>query len=251
MTFEMNLNGATRKQLVAAISEITGEKAVYLRTPTYSYKIGAVTVNRDSSIDCPEGTELIELLKGYGFTPATEDEEITTEETAEEGAQDDAITGTEGDEVSEVDSEEADSSKNDDSIWPEDLTVELPNNLTEGQQAALSALVESKHTLLSHALGRMNLPVIFSEEKISFPWFTANDADEVQAYMQLSAALVAMAKRQKRIMAKDRRVDNEKYAFRCFLLRLGFIGDEYRTARRVLLQNLSGDGAWKIAPPKL
>ena len=189
MTFEMNLNRATRKRLVAAISEITGEKAVYLRTPTYSYKIGAVTVNRNSSIDCPGGTELLELLKGYGFTLATEDEMITTEEAAEEGAQDDAITGTEEDKVSEVDSEEADSSKNNDSIWPEDITVELPNHLTESQQAALSALVESKHTLLSHALGRMNLPVIFSAEKISFSWFTANDADEVQAYNMTLCAL--------------------------------------------------------------
>ena len=35
------------------------------------------------------------------------------------------------------------------------------------------------------------------------------------------------------------------YAFRCFLLRLGFIGDEYKAARRVLLKNLTGNGAWK------
>ncbi|MDD7220678.1 MAG: hypothetical protein PUI16_12015 [Clostridia bacterium] len=40
-------------------------------------------------------------------------------------------------------------------------------------------------------------------------------------------------------------VENEKYAFRCFLLWLGFIGDEYKAARRVLLKNLTGNGAWK------
>ena len=44
---------------------------------------------------------------------------------------------------------------------------------------------------------------------------------------------------------KEKMVENEKYAFRCFLLQLGFIGDEYKAARRVLLKNLTGNGAWK------
>lgn len=47
------------------------------------------------------------------------------------------------------------------------------------------------------------------------------------------------------MLAKEKPVDNEKYAFRCFLLKLGFIGDEYKTTRKILLQNLSGNGAWK------
>ena len=40
-------------------------------------------------------------------------------------------------------------------------------------------------------------------------------------------------------------MDNEKYAFRCFLLRLGFIGAEYKAARKVLLRNLTGSSAFK------
>ncbi len=39
--------------------------------------------------------------------------------------------------------------------------------------------------------------------------------------------------------------DNDKYAFRCFLLRLGFIGDEYKAARKILLGNLTGNSAFR------
>jgi hypothetical protein len=43
----------------------------------------------------------------------------------------------------------------------------------------------------------------------------------------------------------EKKVDNEKYAFRCFLLRLGFIGAEYKTDRKILLKNLTGSSAFK------
>ena len=54
-----------------------------------------------------------------------------------------------------------------------------------------------------------------------------------------------MERNQKRINAKEKEVDNEKYAFRCFLLRLGFIGAEYKAERKILLRNLSGSSAFK------
>ena len=59
-----------------------------------------------------------------------------------------------------------------------------------------------------------------------------------------------MAKNQKRITAKPKENENEKYAFRCFLLRLGFIGDEYKTDRKVLLANLDGSSAFKAGAKK-
>ena len=58
-----------------------------------------------------------------------------------------------------------------------------------------------------------------------------------------------MVKRQKRIVATENDVENENYAFRCFLLRLGFIGDEYKAARKILLRNLTGSAAWKGGAP--
>ena len=59
-----------------------------------------------------------------------------------------------------------------------------------------------------------------------------------------------MSKEQKRITASEKEVENEKYAFRCFLLRLGFIGTEYKTDRKILLQNLSGSSAFKSGAKK-
>ena len=50
---------------------------------------------------------------------------------------------------------------------------------------------------------------------------------------------------QKRISATEKFAENEKYAFRCFLLRLGFIGSEYKEERKILLENLSGSSAFK------
>ena len=82
--------------------------------------------------------------------------------------------------------------------------------------------------------------------KLDFPWFQPDvSPDEVKAYMDLVTALCKMAKEAKRITAKDKPVENEKYAFRCFLLRLGFIGDEFKTSRKILLKNFTGSSAFK------
>ena len=54
-----------------------------------------------------------------------------------------------------------------------------------------------------------------------------------------------MSRNAKRVTATEKPVDNEKYAFRCFLLRLGFIGNEYKMERKILLKNLTGSSAFK------
>ena len=59
-----------------------------------------------------------------------------------------------------------------------------------------------------------------------------------------------MSVTQKRVNASEKEVDNEKYAFRCFLLRLGFIGNEYKTQRKILLRNLTGSSAFKSGSRK-
>ena len=46
-------------------------------------------------------------------------------------------------------------------------------------------------------------------------------------------------------LIKEKETDNDKYAFRCFLLRLGFIGSEYKAERKILLRNLTGSSAFK------
>jgi hypothetical protein len=70
------------------------------------------------------------------------------------------------------------------------------------------------------------------------------EQDELQAYLDFIAALSKMAQEAKRVTAKEKDVENEKYAFRCFLIRLGFVGSEYKAQRKLLLRNLSGSSAF-------
>lgn len=110
----------------------------------------------------------------------------------------------------------------------------------------------SKETLIKKALAVDALPIEADDEKVSFPWFEGSPTpEEINAYTHFTSKLIAMAKTQKRVIAKEKETENDKYAFRCFLLRLGFIGDEYKTARKILLKNLTGSGAFKSGNPKV
>ena len=72
--------------------------------------------------------------------------------------------------------------------------------------------------------------------------------EQDKAYDELDKA--GLSREQKRITVTEKAVDNEKYAFRCFLLRLGFIGDEYKVDRKILLRNLKGSSAFKNGAKK-
>lgn len=129
------------------------------------------------------------------------------------------------------------------------LTVALPRaEFTDNALANLQKLVDSKAALMKKALAVDALPVEVTEDKVSFPWFAETDSDSAAAYTHFITALCDMAKSQKRITAKERDTENEKYAFRCFLLRLGFIGTEYKAERKILLRNLSGNSAFRSKP---
>ena len=59
---KLNTHPENRKEMVKAISELTGLEAVYMFTPTYAFKIGTITVNRDGTTDCEDET-MIEAIK--------------------------------------------------------------------------------------------------------------------------------------------------------------------------------------------
>ena len=110
----------------------------------------------------------------------------------------------------------------------------------------LCRLVASKESLIKKAIGVDALPIILGAETIDFPWVPEGaQSNEIMAYAQLVSKLCDMAKTQQRVLAVEHPVENEKYAFRCFLLRLGFIGEEYSETRRILMRNLEGNGSHK------
>jgi hypothetical protein len=91
-----------------------------------------------------------------------------------------------------------------------------------------------------------SLDVVITGDWVSFPWFNLREeADEAEAYATFIGKLCGMARRQKRVLATLPTGDNDKYVFRCYLLRLGFIGDEHKRSRAILLQNLDGNSAFR------
>lgn len=207
-----------RKALVQAISEFTGAKAKYLGMPSAAYQIDYFTVTKEGNLefddraDSEEIENLIEHLAGQGFLAETLKEENETKET----------TG---------------------------LTISMP--LDKVAVGNLTRLLDAKGSLIRKALGVTDIRIEISEDKVSFPWFeTIPSPEELDAYTKFIAALCEMSVKAKRVTAKEKEVDNDKYAFRCFLLRLGFIGAEFKAERKILLQNLTGSAAFKSGVKK-
>lgn len=111
----------------------------------------------------------------------------------------------------------------------------------------LQALITSKQILLSHAFATDEIKVVIHDDRISFPWsHIYESAEEVHACSDFIAKLYNLARTLTHTNnTQEKIVENDKYAFRCFLLRLGFIGDEYKNTRKILLKNLSGRSAFK------
>ena len=218
MTITTNLNGTTRKALANLIAQQLGCTAKYCGAPSFAYEAGPATIDKD------------------GTVTFTEDTAVTTIRIALEAFD---AAGIEYEQPEGLDDAELD-----DDVT---LLISYPMNiLTEDGLRNLKALIEAKGTLIQKALDVSDLSLLETEETVSFPWFTGEITPETfHAYGNFITALCNMAKNQKRVTAKEKPVENEKYAFRCFLLRLGMIGDEYKTDRKILLQNLTGNGSFK------
>ena len=238
MRIEFNRTGAERKSLVKAISEITGAEAVYKFMPTCAYEIDYFTVTKDGALefddraDSEEIENLLEQLAQKGF-------KVTAPEmpdTAAESEIEEVSAETETAQHKPIQGEQCESIN---------LTITLP--LESVAVGNLTKLLEAKGSLIKKALGVDDLGFEINEESgtICFPWFGEVSFDEAMAYTHFVTAFCKMTKDAKRVTAKEKEVDNEKYAFRCFLLRLGFIGTEYKAERKILLRNLSGSSAFK------
>lgn len=134
---------------------------------------------------------------------------------------------------------------------PEALTISMPRDFfTEQSMNNLLQLIANKETLLKHALETDSLAINECEETIEFPWFTVEKDGDGDAYAKFITMLCEFAKNLQRVVNKPDTSDNEKYAFRCFLLRLGMIGADYKAARKVLLRNLTGSSAFRHGKPE-
>ena len=209
------LKSKQRPKLAQKIGNILGTAPHYERVPSCAYDIAGYRLDKEGVLHIPEGAEetakdLILQLRERGFQ---DDAEITEEVPVQQ----DKLT-----------------------------IVILRESLTDMALENLQKIIANKHILFQRAFRTDNTEIEITDEKINFTWFPYTaDGDELAAYTQFISRLCDMARDAKRVSSKPTETDNDKYAFRCFLLRLGFIGKEYKTARKILLRNLTGNSAFR------
>ena len=303
MSINFHVTGKERKALVEALSEITFSEAAYAGAPTFAYRVGDYTVDKNGVIFYPptlaqEAVALVvEKLKERGFIPEGEAQadlpeddapaEIPAEtpDVAPEAAslaqpEAEAMEATEGverpdttaeaevapaatGEAADTPAESAETADPSDDAMKEgtaadqgDATkfaVSIPRKtLTDDALERLKLIVSNKEVLFKRAVIADALPIEVTEEEISFPWFTLTGVDgEAAAYAQFITALCQMASEQTRILDKPYDGDNDRFAMRIFMVRLGMKGAAFALARKLMMKHLTGNSGWRYgAPPK-
>lgn len=212
MIIEFGLTGNDRKELVKAVSEIIGAPAEYQYMPTCAYIIGRdYTVTKEGNLEISDSAD------------SKETEHLLAE--------------LENRGYSIPYEEESNG-----------LTVQMPLNLVDERTLnRIKRIIENKGELFKAAFKTKSLEINLTEKTVEFPWFTIEQDSDADAYCTFISMLCEFAKNQSRINNKPETTDNPKYTMRCYLLRLGMIGSEYKAVRKVLLRNLSGSSAFRKA----
>ena len=245
METRFNVTGTERKALLKAIENIIQETAVYKKAPTFEYTVGNFTIDKNGTVSCDDGDALERLthtLIADGFSP----EETSAAEPAAEAGTPELVS----------------------------LTVEVPmTNHTGSSIRNLINLVYTRADLLNKALGtsfRVDAGLIqalkdeasiltkesllaatITQERITFGTLPeTNDTEMLRTFTILCGMMNKQALDQKRIQAKTVNEENEKYALRIWLTRLGMNGPEYKEARRILMANLTGHSAFRTEEEK-
>lgn len=207
MTIAFHLTGEKRKALVKAISEILEIPAEYQYMPTCAYKIGeCYTVTKEGNLEISDSAD-------------SKETEYLMEELKNRGY--------------DIPTENR-------------LTVQMPADFfDEHTLGNLQQICENKATLFKAAFQTDSLDIIPSDEKVEFPWFKVEQDGDADACCTFISMLCEFAKNQSRINRKPDTSDNPKYTMRCFLIRLGMVGAEFKTARKVILRNLTGNSAFR------
>ena len=241
-----------RKDLVKRIEQLTGERAVYTRMPECAFEIGEFKVERYGSLVFTEeaDTEVIDTLLAEGLIKPNEPEE------------------TEEDNAEPQETEEPE---------PVEVNISLPMaNHTAASLRNLTSMIRARGNLISKATGGRfsctaevmealtpvtDIPAFltvlkanpgalegleFTEDVVTFTGFPETDRpDHIHTFTALASLMNRMALEQKHTLARPVTAENEKYSLRVWLISLGMKGEEYKTARRILLAPLSGNAAFK------
>ena len=193
--------------MVKAVSEILEIPAEYQYMPTCAYKIGeCYTVTKEGNLEISDSAD-------------SKETEHLTEELKKRGY--------------DIPTENR-------------LTVQMPADFfDEHTLGNLQQICENKAALFKAAFQTDSLDIISSDEKVEFSWFKVEQDGDADAYCTFIFMLCEFSKNQGRINRKPDTSDNPKYTLRCFLIRLGMVGAEFKAARKVILRHLSGNSAFR------
>lgn len=237
-----------RKEIIKALGEHFGVEPKYMGVPSFAYQVQTAketyTVDRAGKITTSKGNEveLGSILNGgKAVEPSEPIAEITTFEVAVpmEGHTGSSLRNL----VNMIFSKQALIKKSLE-ITGNIIEVEFCKGINEGKIDSLDnfrAGIES--------IGEKHCPGIafdFNNSTVTFKFLEGEASPEkVQAYTQLIGLLDQNSKALKHASAKSKDTDNDKFSFRVFLIRLGMVGDEYKVTRKVLLENLEGNSAFR------
>jgi hypothetical protein len=287
MRIHYNVTGEQRKALVKVIADTIGAKAAYKGMPTAAYEIDCFTVTKDGTLefsdrsDSEEVETVLEALGAAGFEGIGE-----TAEAPEEAPE----TSTEADTEPQEGGSAEENTKGEESRDTVELTVTLPMARHTGMSLRnLINLLYTRAGLLNRALGTafrvdeglvkalqddasvLTLDrffetveayenrhgkaadgLVIEPDRLTFSTLPETDAPAVlRAFTTLCAMMNKQAITQQRIQAKTADAENEKYAMRIWLLRLGMNGPEYKEERRILMRKLSGHCAFRTDDDRL
>ncbi|MBR2258194.1 MAG: hypothetical protein IJ899_12860 [Blautia sp.] len=242
------VNNDTAEEAQAGLSEESSTEANEEGNTEETEATGTAGVEETEATEAA-GLEETEAEEGSGSEEESGTEEAAEtetdpvgESTAEASNEENGEAGTAGDD------EDGEGTEPSGEETPSRMEISMPrDSFTDAALSNLEKIIGSKRRLLMKALEAESLPVEVTDEKVTFPWFKKPEGDPItaSAYTHLVEGIGRMAKEAKRVVATEKETESEKYIFRCFLLRLGFVGPEYKHERAVLMKNLSGHAAFK------
>ena len=206
MELKYNVAGERRKSLAKRISWFTGEEMQFLGAPTFEYEVGSVRIDRNGTvkIDISKDLNIKELVQWLD----TEGFKLDTNKAT--------------------------------------MSITIPKKKLNGLALVnFLAMLNSKKELIIMALNLPFMEIEDHENGIELPWFYEDmPIEDLRAYQEFINAMVKMANESHAMRPRNKEFPNPKYSFRCFLMRLGFIGKEHKATRKILLKYLNGSSAY-------
>ena len=239
-----------RKELVNAITSVTGRKMQYQGPPTFVFTDGTFSVTREGNLEVDNLKKNVGVLKELAAQKLIdnswdEDRDVISIDLPMKKHSVRSLTY-----LLQI-------------VWSKEDLINKAVGCRAGfkiSQDFISKLREEPPTSVSEFLSlweefggpEATKGISFDTEKIYFTGFPyTEDAEWVKTYTDLVGAIGNEAYIARRIKFAKPEVENEKYYFRVWLVRIGFDGEEYKTSRKKLLSNLSGNSAFRTEEQRL